>query len=53
MFLQPDGVVLNRARVSKWGFALGEATISFRRDEARRAGADTGPAAGALAIAAQ
>jgi hypothetical protein len=47
MFLQPGGVILNRARVSKWGLALGEATISFRRLEAARA--DTG----ALAIAAQ
>ena len=56
MFLQPDGVVLNRARVTKWGFALGDATISFRREDARRAAADDGGAgdlAGAFAIAAQ
>lgn len=56
MFLQPDGVVLNRARVTKWGFALGDATISFRREDARRAAADdagAGDLAGAFAIAAQ
>jgi len=37
MFLQSDGVLLNRARVSKWGISIGEATISFRRDDAQRA----------------
>ncbi len=47
MFLQPGGVILNRARVSKWGFTLGEATISFMRVDDRRADG------GALAIAAQ
>ncbi len=31
MFLQPDGVLLNRARVSKWGIAIGEVTLSFQR----------------------
>lgn len=31
MFLQPDGVLLNRARVSKWGIAIGEVTLFFRR----------------------
>jgi hypothetical protein len=31
MFLQPDGVMINRARVSKWGIALGEATITFSK----------------------
>ncbi len=29
MFLQPNGVVLNRATVSKWGIELGTAIISF------------------------
>lgn len=32
MFLQPDDVLLSRARVSKWGFAIGEVTLSFQRD---------------------
>jgi hypothetical protein len=31
MFLQPDGVLMNRARVSKWGIAVGEATLVFQR----------------------
>lgn len=31
MFLQPNGVVMNRATVSKWGFELGTAVISFRK----------------------
>jgi hypothetical protein len=32
MFLQPDDVLLSRGRVSKWGIALGEVTLSFQRD---------------------
>ncbi len=31
MFLQPDGVLLNRARMSKWGIAVGEVTLAFKR----------------------
>jgi hypothetical protein len=31
MFLLPDGVLLNRARVSKWGVRLGEVTLAFRK----------------------
>lgn len=34
MFLQGDGVLINRATVSKLGVRLGEATIFFKRDEA-------------------
>lgn len=30
MFLQPDGVLMNRARVSKWGFEIGEVTLMFK-----------------------
>jgi hypothetical protein len=37
MFLQRDGVMINRARVSKWGIAIGEVTLSFQRDADRRA----------------
>ena len=32
MFLQPGGVVINRARVSKWGIDIGEVTLFFRKD---------------------
>jgi hypothetical protein len=31
MFLQPDGVLINRARMSKWGFTLADITISFKK----------------------
>jgi hypothetical protein len=31
LFLQPDGILINRARVTKWGFAVGEVTIAFQR----------------------
>ena len=39
MFLQSGGVLLNRARMSKFGIELGQITISFKRieDEAARA----------------
>ncbi|WP_412558958.1 DUF3833 domain-containing protein [Thalassospira sp. MIT1370] len=32
MFLQPDGVLVNRARVRKWGFEIGEVTLFFNRN---------------------
>ena len=31
MFLQADDVLVNRAKVSKFGIELGEVTIFFRR----------------------
>jgi hypothetical protein len=31
MFLQADGVLLNRAKMSKFGFGLGELFISFKK----------------------
>ncbi|WP_266096940.1 DUF3833 domain-containing protein [Thiothrix subterranea] len=31
MYLQPDGVLLNRAKMSKFGFTLGEVTIVFQK----------------------
>ena len=31
MFLQSDGVMLNRAQVSKWGFNVGEVTLFFSK----------------------
>ena len=31
MYLQSDGMLLNRARVSKWGIKLGEVTLAFRK----------------------
>lgn len=33
MFLQPDGVLVNRARVRKWGFELGEVTLFFTKPQ--------------------
>ena len=37
MFLQPSGVLLNRARVSKLGFAVGEVTLAFMKPETAKA----------------
>lgn len=34
MFLQPNGTVINRATVSKWGIELGTAVISFSKPHA-------------------
>jgi hypothetical protein len=31
MFLQPSGVLLNRARVSKFGITIGEVTLAFMK----------------------
>lgn len=31
MFLQPDGILLNRAKMSKFGFTVGEVIISFKK----------------------
>ena len=36
MFLQPGGVMVNRAVVSKWGIELGQVTLFFARAEAMR-----------------
>ncbi len=42
MFLQPDGVLVNRARVSKFGIELGEVTLFFQRvDEQAEQAAET------------
>lgn len=32
MFLQPSGVLINRARVSKFGFEIGSVTLAFTKD---------------------
>ncbi len=37
MFLQPGGVLLNRARMSKFGIELGQITISFQKIEEEEA----------------
>ena len=42
MFLQGDGVMINRADVSKWGFTLGEVSIFFTRQESGVAGRQAG-----------
>lgn len=31
MFLQPDGVMINRASVSKWGIEIGQVTLFFAK----------------------
>ena len=33
MFLQPDGVLLNRAVVRRWGIVIGSVTLAFARAE--------------------
>lgn len=35
MFLQPDGVLLNRATMKKFGFKVGEITIAFQKRQDR------------------
>ena len=37
MFLQPDGILINRAKVRKWGFELGSVTLFFRNANAAAA----------------
>ncbi|MFC6669174.1 DUF3833 family protein [Marinobacterium aestuariivivens] len=36
MLLQPDGVMLNRAQVSKWGLRIGEVRLFFLKPDAAR-----------------
>ncbi len=33
MFLQPEGILLNRATMEKFGFRVGEVTIAFQKDQ--------------------
>lgn len=33
MFLQPDGVLLNKARIKRWGVTLGTVFISFAKEQ--------------------
>ncbi|UQB43411.1 DUF3833 domain-containing protein [Thiomicrospira microaerophila] len=35
MFLQTDGVMLNRAEVKKWGLRVGEVTLAFSKQDHR------------------
>lgn len=44
MFLQPDNVLINRARVSKWGVELGQVTLFFRKLSQQEAANDAGAA---------
>ena len=54
MFLQPGGVLLNRARMSKFGIELGQVTISFTKFEGSQAGVDSRqPSAETISVAAQ
>jgi len=34
MLLQDDGVLLNRAYVSRWGFQIGSVSLAFRKEDA-------------------
>jgi Protein of unknown function (DUF3833) len=43
MFLQDDGVMINRATVTKLGIELGEITIAFRKEPVAPAGAVARP----------
>ena len=40
MFLQPDNVLINRARVSKWGVELGAVTLFFSKSTLKSANTD-------------
>ena len=40
MFLQPDNVLINRARVSKWGVELGQVTLFFSKSTLESANTD-------------
>jgi hypothetical protein len=37
LFLQPDGVLINRAHVTWWGIEIGQLTLTFRRQDQRAA----------------
>lgn len=39
MFLQPDGVLINRAWVSRWGFEIGSVTLFFSKSKTEEAAA--------------
>ncbi len=41
MFLQPDGVLINRARVKRWGFEIGAVTLMFMKPNASTNRANT------------
>jgi len=37
MFLQADGVLINRARVTKWGLEIGQITLAFQKVNKQKA----------------
>jgi len=41
MFLQPSGVLVNRARVSKLGFEIGEVTLFFAKEQMSKQAANS------------
>ncbi len=43
MFLQPDGVLINRAYVSRWGIEIGAVTLAFMKAEDQQVGAADAP----------
>ena len=40
MFLQPGGILINKATVSKWGFTIGEVLLSFTKPALARTAAN-------------
>jgi hypothetical protein len=48
MFLQPGNVLINRARVAKWGVTVGEVTLFFSKPAAANSSAETEPAKPAI-----
>ena len=51
MFLQPGGVLINKAVISKWGVTIGEVTLSFTKPVPARAAANDDEQAALLRIA--
>lgn len=53
MWLQPEGALVNRARIKRWGIEIGEVSIFFRRavDEQKAAAASAAANAPRLAAA--
>ncbi|MBL8670962.1 MAG: DUF3833 domain-containing protein [Alphaproteobacteria bacterium] len=47
MVLQPDGVIINRATVAKWGVEIGTVSLFFRRVEQAAANSNNAKGAGA------
>lgn len=53
MFLQPDGIMLNKAEVSKWGLHIGTVTLAFRQIERDKQAAAANDAGSGMRTAAE